>query len=166
MTVRDALKYAQERGLDLVKVAPNAEPPVCKVMDFGKFKYEQNKLDKEAKKKQTIINIKEMKFRPNIEEHDYAVKTSHVRKFLEAADKVKVTVMFRGREVTHSSIAEKLLLRMADEMSDVSQVERAPKLEGRNMIMILMPRANKKETERGTKQNAKDEDTQGSSEEI
>ncbi len=140
MTVRDALRLAQESGLDLVKIAPNAEPPVCRIMDYGRFKYEQSKMDKEAKKKQTIISIKEMKMRPNIEDHDYLTKTKAVRKFLEDGDKVKMTIMFRGREVTHPENGQALLTRVAEDMSDIANVDKPSKLEGRNMTMILMPK--------------------------
>jgi translation initiation factor IF-3 len=145
MTVRDALRLAQEGGLDLVKIAPNAEPPVCRIMDYGRFKYEQSKMDKEAKKKQTIISIKEMKMRPNIEDHDYMTKTKAVRKFLEEGDKVKMTIMFRGREVTHPENGQVLLTRVAEDMQDIANVDKPSKLEGRNMTMILMPKqANRK----------------------
>ena len=145
MTVRDALRLAQEGGLDLVKIAPNAEPPVCRIMDYGRYKYEQSKMDKEARKKQTVISIKEMKMRPNIEDHDYQTKTKAVRKFLEDGDKVKMTIMFRGREVTHPENGQVLLTRVAEDMSDIANVDKPSKLEGRNMTMILMPKqANRK----------------------
>ncbi len=145
MTVRDALRMATENGLDLVKVAPNAEPPVCRIMDYGKFKYEQSKLDKEAKKKQTIISIKEIKMRPNIEDHDFLVKMKNVSKFLEDGDKVKLTIMFRGREISHPQLGEQLLVNVAEIVKEIATVEKSAKLEGKNMVMILMPKqVNKK----------------------
>lgn len=140
MQLEDALRLAREKNLDLVNVAPQAKPPVCRIMDFGKYKYEQSKRDKEARKKQRSISIKEIKIRPNIEEHDLQVKVRNGLRFLSAGDKVKVSVIFRGREITHPELGKKLCLQMAEELSEVSVVERPPKLEGRNMIMILAPK--------------------------
>ncbi|NPV27097.1 MAG: translation initiation factor IF-3 [Firmicutes bacterium] len=140
MSVRDALKVAQEKGLDLVEVAPTAKPPVCRIMDYGKFKYEQSKREREARKKQRVINIKEIKMRPNIEEHDFQVKVKNVARFLEDGDKVKVTVMFRGREISHAELGQELCARLAEAVKDLAAVEREPKVEGRNMIMILSPK--------------------------
>lgn len=137
MQVRDALQMAIEQNLDLVEVAPTARPPVCRIMDYGKFKYEQQKRDKEAKKKQKIVTIKEVKLRPNIEDHDFDVKKKNALRFLEDGDKVKVTIMFRGRELSHPELGRVLLVRMAKELADIANVEREPKLEGKNMIMIL-----------------------------
>ncbi len=137
MQVRDALQMAMEQNLDLVEVAPTARPPVCRIMDYGKFKYEQQKRDKEAKKKQKIVTIKEVKLRPNIEDHDFDVKKKNALRFLEDGDKVKVTIMFRGRELSHPELGRVLLVRMAKELADIANVERDPKLEGKNMIMIL-----------------------------
>ena len=137
MQVRDALQMAIEQNLDLVEVAPTARPPVCRIMDYGKFKYEQQKRDKEAKKKQKIVTIKEVKLRPNIEDHDFDVKKKNALRFLEDGDKVKVTIMFRGRELSHPELGRVLLVRMAKELADIANVERDPKLEGKNMIMIL-----------------------------
>lgn len=137
MAVRDALRLAMEQNLDLVEVAPTARPPVCRIMDYGKFKYEQQKRDKEAKKKQKIVTIKEVKLRPNIEDHDFDVKKKNALRFLEDGDKVKVTIMFRGRELSHPELGRVLLVRMAKELADIANVEREPKLEGKNMIMIL-----------------------------
>jgi len=134
------LRIAEERELDLVEVATQAKPPVCRIMDFGKYKYEMSKRDKEARKKQRIVNIKEVKFRPNIEDHDFQVKRRNAMRFLKDGDKVKVTLMFRGREIVHPQIGQKLLQRLAAELDAFALVERAPKLEGRNMIMILAPR--------------------------
>lgn len=143
MSGRDALRLAQEQELDLVEVAPTAKPPVCRIMDYGKFKYEQSKREKEAKKKQKIVSIKEMKFRPNIEDHDRDVKTKNIIKFLNEGDKVKVTMMFRGRELAHTPLGKQILEQVAQELQDISNIERHPKLEGRNMIMILTPKQEK-----------------------
>lgn len=132
------MDIATEKGLDLVEVAPSAKPPVCRLMDYGKFKFEQNKREKEARKKQKVISIKEIKMRPNIEDHDLQVKAKNARKFLVAGDKVKVTIMFRGRQITHPELGEKLSLKFAEELADVSIVEKPPKVEGRNMVMILV----------------------------
>ena len=140
MQVRDALQMAIEQNLDLVEVAPTARPPVCRIMDYGKFKYEQQKRDKEAKKKQKIVTIKEVKLRPNIEDHDFDVKKKNALRFLEDGDKVKVTIKFRGRELSHPELGRVLLVRMAKELADIANVERDPKLEGKNMIMILNPK--------------------------
>ena len=143
MSSRDALALAQEKQLDLVEIAPNAKPPVCRIMDYGKYRYEQQKRDKEARKKQKPFDIKEVKLRPGIEDHDYTVKFKNAVRFLEDGDKVKVTIMFRGRELSHPELGEVLLKRMAEELKDTVVIERAPKLEGRNMIMIVAPKATK-----------------------
>ena len=137
MLLRDALRVAAEQQLDLVEVAPTAKPPVCRIMDFGKFKYEQQKRDKEVKKKQKTFTLKEVKLRPNIEDHDFEVKLKNALRFLEDGDKVKVTIMFRGRELSHPELGKQVLVRMAAEVKEVANVEREPKLEGKNMIMIL-----------------------------
>ena len=137
MLLRDALRMAGEQQLDLVEVAPTAKPPVCRIMDFGKFKYEQQKRDKEAKKKQKVFTLKEVKLRPNIEDHDYEVKKKNAQRFLEDGDKVKVTIMFRGRELSHPELGRQILVRMAADLKDIANVERDAKLEGKNMIMIL-----------------------------
>ncbi|NLI12118.1 MAG: translation initiation factor IF-3 [Peptococcaceae bacterium] len=137
---RDALRLAEEKQLDLVEISPAAKPPVCKIMDFGKYKYEQSKREKEAKKKQKIISIKEVKLRPNIEDHDFEVKAKNTARFLKDGDKVKATIIFRGREIVHTQLGQKLLKRLAESVKDFSQVERQPKLEGKNMIMILSPK--------------------------
>lgn len=142
MSLRDALREAAERNLDLVAMSMTAKPPVCRIMDFGKYRFEQGKREKEARKNQKIITVKEVKVRPNIEEHDFQVKLKNARRFLENGDKVKATVMFRGREITHPENGQKLLLRLAKEVEDIGNVERVPKVEGRNMIMILTPKAN------------------------
>ncbi|MBE3581449.1 MAG: translation initiation factor IF-3 [Thermoanaerobacteraceae bacterium] len=140
MPLREALRIAHEQGLDLVEVAPQARPPVCRIMDFGKYKYEQSKREREARKKQRIIDVKEVKLRPGIEEHDFQVKARNALRFLEDGDKVKVTIMFRGREISHPELGEKLCWRLADQVSELASVERPPKLEGRNMVMILAPK--------------------------
>ena len=143
MSSRDALALAQEKQLDLVEIAPNAKPPVCRIMDYGKYRYEQQKRDKEARKKQKTFDIKEVKLRPGIDYHYYTVKFKNAVRFLEDGDKVKVTIMFRGRELSHPELGEVLLKRMAEELKDTVVIERAPKLEGRNMIMIVAPKATK-----------------------
>jgi translation initiation factor IF-3 len=140
MNLRDARRVAEDKNLDLVNVAPNSKPPVCRVMDYGKFKYEQAKKEKEAKKNQRIIELKEVRMTPNIEEHDFQVKLKNVIKFLGEGDKVKVTVRFRGREITHPTIGQQLLTKMAQAAGDNVIVERMPRLEGRHMIMILAPK--------------------------
>ena len=140
MQTRDALRMALEAQMDLVEVAPMAKPPVCRIMDYGKFRYEQQKRDKEVKKKQKIVTVKEVKLRPNIEDHDYFVKLKNAQRFLADGDKVKVTIMFRGRELTHPELGRQILVRMAAELKDTVNVEREPKLEGKNMIMILSPK--------------------------
>jgi len=140
MPAKDALRLAEERQMDLVEVAAQAKPPVCRIMDFGKYKYEQSKREKEAKKKQRIVNIKEVKLRPNIEDHDFEVKVKNAARFLKDGDKVKATIVFRGREIVHTKLGQALLQRLAEEVKELSAVERQPKLEGKNMIMILAPK--------------------------
>ncbi|MFZ1468833.1 MAG: translation initiation factor IF-3 [Paracoccaceae bacterium] len=135
-----AMQMAEEAGLDLVEISPNAEPPVCKIMDFGKFKYEQQKREAEARKKQHIIEIKEIKFRPGTDTHDYDVKMRSVLKFLEEGDKVKITLRFRGREMAHQQLGLELLHRVADDVGENGKVESMPRLEGRQMVMMIGPR--------------------------
>ena len=137
MSVSEGVKLAEEAGLDLVEVSPNAKPPVCKVLDYGKYKYEQQKKASEARKRQKTVDVKEVKIRPGIEEHDYQVKLRNARKFLSNGDKVKVTMRFRGREMAHQQIGMDVLKRMIEEVADVGKVDLAPKLEGRQMIMVL-----------------------------
>ncbi|MGI1660271.1 MAG: translation initiation factor IF-3 [Desulfitobacterium sp.] len=137
--LRDAQQMAVEKSLDLVEIAPTAKPPVCKIMDYGKYKYEQAKRDKEARKKQKTMEIKEVKLRPNIEDHDFETKARNAQRFLTDGDKVKVTIMFRGREITHPELGRVLCLRLAEFCKAEANIERDPKLEGRNMIMILTP---------------------------
>ncbi|OAB39195.1 translation initiation factor IF-3 [Paenibacillus glacialis] len=139
--IREALQMATDLNLDLVNVAPQAKPPVCRIMDYGKFRYEQQKKDKEARKNQKIVDTKEVWFRANIDEHDYQTKLRNVVKFLKEGDKVKCSVRFRGREIAHASIGQKILERVREEVAEHSSVERFPKLEGRSMIMILAPKA-------------------------
>ncbi|RAL26812.1 translation initiation factor IF-3 [Thermoflavimicrobium daqui] len=138
--LKEALKLAQEQNLDLVNVAPQAKPPVCRIMDYGKFRYEQSKREKEARKKQKIIQVKEVRLSPTIDENDVRTKLKNVKKFLEKGDKVKLTIRFRGREITHQEIGRRVLDRMANEVKDLSDIERQPKVEGRQMIMILTPK--------------------------
>ncbi len=140
MPLREALRLAEERQLDLVEIAPQAKPPVCKLMDYGKYKYEQSKREREARKRQRIINVKEVKLRPSIEEHDFQIKARNAARFLRDGDKVKATIMFRGREIMHTELGHQLLVRLAEQLKDLSIVERQPKLEGKNMVMILAPR--------------------------
>ena len=141
MATRDALRLAEEQHLDLVEVAPKAKPPVCRIMDFGKYRYEQQKREKEARKKQKVINIKEVKLRPNIEQHDFDVKLKNALRFIQEGNKVKVTIMFRGRELSHPELGREVLRRVAADLKESVLVERDAKLEGKNMIMILAPKA-------------------------
>jgi len=137
ISTSDAIEMAQNRGLDLVEVAPEASPPVCKIMDYGKYKYKQSKKEKDAKKKQHVIQVKEIRMRPKIEEHDFNFKTNHARKFLEKGNKVKATVLFRGRELSYKDAARDLLAKMAEELDDIAKIEREAQMEGRMMIMYL-----------------------------
>ena len=130
---------AADAGLDLVEISPNANPPVCKIMDYGKYKYEQQKRESEARKKQKVIEVKEVKFRPNTDTHDYDVKMRNVFRFLENGDKVKVTLRFRGREMAHQDLGRDLLERVAEDVKDIGKIENMPKMEGRQMIMIIGP---------------------------
>ena len=134
-----ALRYAQERDLDLVEVAAEARPPVCRVLDYSKYKYEQDQKAKAARKHQQQVTIREMKLRPKIATHDYETKKGHVRRFLDNGDKVKVTIMFRGRETTHPERGEQLLMRLAEDVQDLGTVEQRPSLDGRNMTMVMNP---------------------------
>ncbi len=139
MPVEEALALAEEAGLDLVEVAPNAEPPVCKILDYGKYKYEAQKRAAEARKKQKTIEVKEVKMRPTIDTHDYEVKMRNLRKFISKGDKVKVTIRFRGRELAHTELGRALMERVLDDAGDDVKVELRPKMEGRQMVMILAP---------------------------
>jgi translation initiation factor IF-3 len=140
LTPREAMQIANEKELDLVLVSNKADPPVCRIMDYGKFKFEQEKKAREAKKKQHTVDVKEVKMRYKIEEHDYNVRINQAKRFLKDGDKVKATIMFRGREIQHSDIAEDLLKRMATDLQEVAEVQQAPKKEGRNMMMLLAPK--------------------------
>jgi translation initiation factor IF-3 len=140
MTSRQAFELATERQLDLVKIAPQAKPPVCRIMDYGKFKFEQSKKEKEARKNQKVINIKEIRFSPKIEDHDLNFKAKNAQRFLQEGDKVKVTIRFRGREVDHVTFGEKALGRFYDIVKDDCVIEKPAKLEGRNMTMVLAPK--------------------------
>jgi translation initiation factor IF-3 len=140
MPLAEALSRAVEAHLDLVEVAPQANPPVCRIMDYGKFKYLQSKKTQEARKKQTVIQVKEVKFRPKIEDHDVAFKVKNIRRFLAQKDKIKVSLIFRGREIAHPQIGIDLLKRVAAELEDIGTVEQAPKIEGRNLTMIIAPK--------------------------
>ena len=141
VTPERAMALAEEAGLDLVEISPNANPPVCKIMDFGKYKYEQQKRESEARKKQKTIEVKEVKFRPNTDTNDYEVKMRNVFKFLENGDKVKITLRFRGREMAHQNLGRELLERVAEDTKDVGKVENFPKMEGRQMVMMIGPAA-------------------------
>jgi translation initiation factor IF-3 len=140
MSARDAIQRAYSVGLDLLEISPNADPPVCKILDFGKFKYEQQKKKNEAKKRQKVIEIKEIKVRPNIDENDYQVKLRAMKTFIEEGDKVKVTLRFRGREMAHQDIGVKVLERIRGDLDGTTKVEQMPKMENRQMVMVLTPR--------------------------
>ena len=140
VSLREGLEMAREAGLDLVEVSPNADPPVCKILDFGKFKYESQKKKAEARKKQKVIEVKEIKLRPNIDENDYMVKMRSMKKFLEEGDKVKVTLRFRGREMAHQDIGMRVLDRVREELDELAKVEQFPRMEGRQMVMVMAPR--------------------------
>ncbi|WP_439579502.1 translation initiation factor IF-3 [Elioraea sp.] len=140
LPTRDALWRAREVGLDLVEISPNADPPVCKILDFGKYKYEQQKKKNEAKKKQKVVEIKEIKIRPNIDDHDYDVKMRQAKSFIGEGDKVKVTLRFRGRELAHVDLGMRVLERVKGELDEIAKVEQMPRMENRQMIMVLTPR--------------------------
>jgi len=140
LTLHEALALAETQQLDLVEVSPSAEPPVCRIMDYGKFKYQQSKKLQEARKKQVQVIVKEVKLRPKTDEHDLQVKVKHVRRFLEEGNKAKITLVFRGREITHMEIGKNMLDRVADDLQDVALIEVRPKMEGRAMFMIVAPK--------------------------
>ena len=140
VTLLEGLEMAVEAGLDLVEVSPNADPPVCKILDLGKFKYEAQKRKAEARKKQKVIEVKEIKLRPSIDDHDYDVKMRSMRKFIEEGDKVKVTLRFRGREMAHQELGMKVLDKVREQMDDLAKVEQFPTMEGRQMVMVIAPR--------------------------
>jgi translation initiation factor IF-3 len=140
VSINDALQAAQDAGLDLVEIAAQAEPPVCKILDYGKYKYEEQKKKNEARKKQRIIEVKEVKLRPGIDDHDYDVKMRSMVRFLDEGDKVKVTMRFRGREMAHQELGMDVLMRVKTDLDEKSKVEQMPRMEGRQMIMVLAPR--------------------------
>jgi len=160
-TTDEAREYAYAKNLDLVEVAAQADPPVARIMDYGKYKYEQEQKKKQARKHQSQIQIKEIKFRPKIGEHDYNTKKGHVERFLNQRAKVKVTIMFRGRETTHPERGRDLLLRLAQELKEIGQIESQPLLDGRNMVMLLGPTKNA-----GVQRDAEDEETERSEEAV
>jgi translation initiation factor IF-3 len=143
MDTREAIRTARDRGMDLVEVAPNAEPPVCKIIDFGKFQYEQKKKANEAKKKQVVITVKEVKFRPGTDVHDYSYRMKHAREWLQEGDKVKATIWFRGREMTHRELGARILEQLEKDLADISEVEMRPRMEGNQMFTIFMPKRHK-----------------------
>jgi translation initiation factor IF-3 len=143
MSIHKALDLADEEGLDLVEISPDALPPVCKIMDYGKYKYEQARKAKEQRKKHKVIHIKEIKMRPMIEEHDYQFKARHIQEFIEAGNKVKVVIEFRGRQIVHTEFGERILSRLIKELDGLATVESQPKIEGRKMTMMLSPASNK-----------------------
>lgn len=145
VAAREALQMAEQRGLDLIEVAPNANPPVCRIMDYGKYKYAQSKRERESRKKQKMAEMRAIRIRPRIDEHDFNVKLKLLRRLVADGDKVKVNLLFRSREMTHPEFGQRVLARLAEGASDVAQVERAPTIEGRMMTMILAPKAEKPE---------------------
>ena len=144
MSAKEALDAAAAKNLDLVKISPNAVPPVCKIMDYGKFKFDQAKKEKEQRKNQKVVAVKEVRLTPNIDDHDFFTKVNNAKKFLKSGDKVKVTVRFRGREVTHSKLGEAILVRFGEACEEVGNVEKKAKLEGRNMSMFIAPKGAEK----------------------
>ena len=143
MNTREAVNLAREKGLDLVEVAPQAEPPVCRIIDYGKFQYEAKKKANEAKKKQVTITVKEVKFRPSTDEHDYNYRMKHAREWLQDGDKVKATIWFRGREMTHRELGARILEKLEQDLSDVGEVEARPRMEGNQMFIVVAPRRQK-----------------------
>ncbi|MDQ3754509.1 MAG: translation initiation factor IF-3 [Acidobacteriota bacterium] len=154
MNTRAAIQMARERGLDLVEVAATADPPVCRIIDFGKFQYESKKKANEAKKKQVVITVKEVKFRPGTDDHDYNFKMKHAREWLQDGDKVKATIFFRGREITHRELGQQLLERLERDLTDVGEVEARPRMEGNQMFLIFAPKKHKGGGGGGTKPEA------------
>ena len=159
--IEDAQRYADDEGLDLVEIAPDADPPVCRVMDYGKFKYEQAMKAKAARKKATKIDIKEMKFRPKIDTGDYNTKKKHILRFLEGGAKVKVTIMFRGREMAHPEIGLNILEKLAEDLRDQAIIENQPKLEGRNMFMLIAPQKKRETGKESTKSSSGAQNAEG-----
>ena len=159
--IEDAQKRAEEAELDLVEVAPNAEPPVCRLMDYGKYLFEESKKRHAAKKKQKQIQVKEVKFRPGTDEGDYRVKLRNLMRFLEAGDKVKVTLRFRGREMAHQELGRRLLKRVEQDLEEYGGVEQFPKMEGRQMVMVMAPLISKKKTSAVEKKKAAEQESSG-----
>lgn len=157
MSTKEALAKAEDLGFDLVEVAPNANPPVCRILDFGKFKYQQSKKAHDSKKKQSVVHVKEVKIRPKTEDHDIEYKMKHMRRFLEQGNKVKVSMIFRGREITHTDIGLEMLKKIAEDIKDDAVLEQAPKLEGRNMSIILAPQKAAKEGKKEKEEKPKEE---------
>jgi translation initiation factor IF-3 len=155
MDTRDAIQEARNRGIDLVEIAPKAQPPVCKLIDYGKFLYEQKKRAHEAKKKQVTVQVKEIKFRPGTDDHDYQYRKEHAREWLEEGDKVRAAIAFRGREMTHRELGAKILARLTDELSDIAEVEVAPKMEGYQMFTIFLPKKGKADVKKEQSSNSK-----------
>src|SRR5688500_19826626 len=157
MDTRDAIQEARKRGLDLVEIAPTAQPPVCKIIDYGKFLYEQKKKDHEAKKKQVTVQVKEIKFRPGTDDHDYRYRMEHARQWLGEGDKVRAAIAFRGREMTHRELGAKILKKLTEELMDIAEVEVAPKMEGYQMLTIFVPKKVAKPEDKKQPQAAKAE---------
>ena len=155
MDTRDAIQEARNRGIDLVEIAPKAQPPVCKLIDYGKFLYEQKKRAHEAKKKQVTVQVKEIKFRPGTDDHDYQYRKEHAREWLEEGDKVRAAIAFRGREMTHRELGAKILARLTTELSDIAEVEVAPKMEGYQMFTIFLPKKGKADVKKDQPSNSK-----------
>ncbi len=155
--IREAMDYAERMDQDLVEVAPNADPPVARTMDYGKYKYQKEQDRKAARKKQVNVNVREIKLRPKIGDHDFNTKRGHVERFLRGGDKVKVTIMFRGREVQHPDLGEKLLRRLEEDLNDLGRVESQPNLDGRNMVMVLGPKKESKESKEAKEEASQDE---------
>ena len=143
VTLREALEKAEEAGGDLVEISPNAEPPVCRIMDYGKFRFDQQKREREARKNQKVVSLKEVRLSPSIDENDFQTKLRNARKFLEKGDKVKASIRFKGRAITHKEIGQRVLDRLASELTDVATIESHPKMDGRSMFLMLAPKADK-----------------------
>jgi len=152
--IREAMDYGERVDLDLVEVAPNANPPVVRMMDYGKFKYQKEQARKAARKKQVNVNVREIKLRPKIGDHDFNTKRGHVERFLRGGDKVKVTIMFRGREVQHPELGERLLRRLATDLDELGRIESQPNLDGRNMVMVMAPKKESREAQQAEAQQA------------
>lgn len=164
MDTRDAIQEARNRGVDLVEIAPNAKPPVCRLIDYGKFQYEQKKRAHEAKKKQVTVQVKEIKFRPGTDDHDYLYRMKHAREWLEDGDKVRAAIAFRGREMTHRELGARILARLTDDLADLADVEVAPKMEGYQMFTIFMPKKARPSEKRSAEKKPKDTGPDGSAE--